>query len=40
MTLMDHRASDGPGTTTGERGELFGGLVLIAVGIAVASGIL
>ena len=28
------------GTKVGERGELLGGLVLIAVGIAIASGIL
>jgi hypothetical protein len=28
------------GTKTGERGELLGGLVFIAVGIAAASGIL
>ncbi len=28
------------GTKTGERGELLGGVVLIAVGIAVTSGIL
>jgi len=41
---MNSIHSDGPcqrfGTKTGERGELLRSLVLIAVGIAVASGIL
>ena len=34
------RARTASGTKVGKRGELLGGLVLIAVGIAIASGIL
>jgi len=34
------RAGDRLGTKVGERGQLIGGLVLIAVGIAIASGVL
>ena len=40
LSLIGLELGDRIGTKTGERGELLGGLVLIAVGIAVASGIL
>ncbi len=40
LSLAGLEPGDRLGTTTGERGELLGGLVLIAVGIAIASGIL
>ena len=40
LSLIGLDLGDRLGTKTGERGELLGGLVLIAVGIAVASGIL
>jgi putative Mn2+ efflux pump MntP len=40
LSLIGLEPGDRIGTKTGERGELLGGLVLIAVGIAVASGIL
>jgi putative Mn2+ efflux pump MntP len=40
LTLAGLELGDRLGTKTGERGELIGGLVLIAVGIAIASGIL
>jgi putative Mn2+ efflux pump MntP len=40
MSLLGLELGDRLGTRTGERGELLGGLVLIAVGVAVASGIL
>ncbi len=40
MSLTGLELGDRLGTRTGERGELLGGLVLIAVGVAVASGIL
>jgi manganese efflux pump family protein len=40
MSLVGLELGDRLGARTGERGELLGGLVLIAVGVAVASGIL
>ena len=40
MSLLGLELGDRLGTRTGERGELLGGLVLIAVGVAVGSGIL
>ena len=40
MSLLGLELGDRLGTRTGERGELLGGLVLMAVGVAVASGIL
>ena len=40
MSLLGLELGDRLGTRTGDRGELLGGLVLIAVGVAVASGIL
>jgi len=40
LSLAGLELGDRLGTKTGERGELIGGLVLIAVGIAIASGIL
>jgi putative Mn2+ efflux pump MntP len=40
MSLIGLELGSRIGTKTGERGELLGGLVLIAVGIAVATGIL
>ena len=40
LSLVGLELGDRLGTKTGERGELLGGLVLIAVGIAIASGIL
>ena len=40
LSLIGLELGDRLGTTTGERGELLGGLVLISVGIAVASGVL
>jgi putative Mn2+ efflux pump MntP len=40
MSLLGLEIGDRLGTRTGERGELLGGLVLIAVGVAVGSGIL
>jgi putative Mn2+ efflux pump MntP len=40
LSLIGLDLGDRPGTKTGEGGELPGGLVLIVVGIAVASGIL
>jgi manganese efflux pump family protein len=40
LSLIGLELGDRIGTKTGERGELPGGLVLIAVGIVVASGIL
>jgi manganese efflux pump family protein len=40
LSLIGLELGDRLGTRTGERGELLGGLVLIAVGMAVASGIL
>jgi manganese efflux pump family protein len=40
MSLAGLELGDRLGTKVGERGELIGGLVLIAVGLAVASGIL
>jgi putative Mn2+ efflux pump MntP len=40
LSLIGLELGDRLGTKTGERGEPLGGLVLIAVGIAVASGIL
>ena len=40
MSLLGLELGDRLGTRTGERGELLGGLVLIAVGVAVASGFL
>jgi manganese efflux pump family protein len=39
MSLIGLELGHRLGTKTGERGELLGGLVLIAVGIAVASGV-
>jgi len=39
MSLLGLELGDRLGTRTGERGELLGGLVLIAVGVAVAGGI-
>jgi manganese efflux pump family protein len=40
MSLIGLELGSRIGTRTGERGELLGGLVLIGVGVAVASGIL
>ena len=40
MSLLGLELGDRLGTRTGERGELLGGLVLITVGVALASGIL
>jgi putative Mn2+ efflux pump MntP len=40
MSLIGLELGSRIGTKTGERGELLGGLVLIAVGVAVATGIL
>jgi putative Mn2+ efflux pump MntP len=40
MSLLGLELGERLGTRTGGRGELIGGLVLIAVGVAVASGIL
>jgi manganese efflux pump family protein len=40
MSLAGLELGDRLGTRTGERGELLGGLVLIAVGVAVAGGVL
>jgi manganese efflux pump family protein len=40
LSLAGLELGDRLGTNAGERGELIGGLVLIAVGIAVANGIL
>ena len=40
LSLAGLELGDRLGTKVGERGELLGGLVLIAVGIAIASGIL
>jgi len=40
LSLIGLELGNRIGTKTGERGELLGGLVLIAVGIAVATGIL
>jgi putative Mn2+ efflux pump MntP len=40
MSLLGLELGDRLGTRTGDWGELLGGLVLIAVGVAVASGIL
>jgi putative Mn2+ efflux pump MntP len=40
MSLIGLELGDRLGTKTGERGELLGGLVLIAVGIALATGIM
>jgi putative Mn2+ efflux pump MntP len=40
LSLAGLELGDRLGTNVGERGELIGGLVLIAVGIAVANGIL
>ena len=40
LSLAGLELGDRLGTKVGERGELIGGLVLIAVGIAIASGIL
>jgi putative Mn2+ efflux pump MntP len=40
MSLAGLELGDRLGTKVGERGELIGGLVLIAVGIAIASGVL
>ena len=40
LSLIGLDLGDRLGTKTGERGELLGGLVLIAVGVAVAGGIL
>jgi putative Mn2+ efflux pump MntP len=40
LSLAGLELGDRLGTRLGERGELLGGLVLIAVGIAIASGIL
>ena len=39
MSLIGLELGNRIGTRTGERGELVGGLVLIGVGVAVASGI-
>jgi putative Mn2+ efflux pump MntP len=39
MSLLRLELGNRIGTRTGERGELLGGLVLIGVGVAVASGI-
>jgi len=39
MSLIGLELGSRIGTRTGERGELIGGLVLIGVGAAVASGI-
>jgi Putative manganese efflux pump len=38
MSLLGLELGDRLGTRTGERGELLGGLVLIAASVAVASG--
>jgi len=40
LSLIGLELGNRIGTKTGERGELLGGLVLIAVGVAVATGIL
>ena len=40
LSLIGLDLGDRLGTKTGERGELLGGLILIVVGIAVASGVL
>jgi manganese efflux pump family protein len=40
MSLIGLELGSRIGTRAGERGEVLGGLVLIAVGIAVASGVL
>jgi putative Mn2+ efflux pump MntP len=40
MSLVGLELGSRTGTKTGERGELLGGLVLIGVGIAVATGVL
>ena len=40
LSLIGLELGDRLGTRTGERGELLGGLVLIAVGVAVAGGVL
>ena len=40
LSLAGLELGDRLGTKVGERGELIGGLVLIAVGIAIASGVL
>jgi putative Mn2+ efflux pump MntP len=40
MSLLGLELGDRLGTRTGGPGELIGGMVLIAVGVAVASGIL
>jgi putative Mn2+ efflux pump MntP len=40
LSLVGLELGNRLGTKTGERGELIGGLVLIAVGIAIASGVL
>ena len=40
LSLAGLELGDRLGTQLGERGELLGGLVLIAVGVAIASGIL
>lgn len=40
LSLAGLELGDRLGTKTGERGELIGGVVLIAVGIAIASGVL
>ena len=40
LSLIGLELGNRIGTKTGERGELLGGVVLIAVGIAVAAGIL
>ena len=39
MSLIGLELGNRIGTKTGQRGELLGGLVLIGVGIAVATGI-
>jgi putative Mn2+ efflux pump MntP len=40
LSLAGLELGDRLGTKVGERGELIGGLVLIAVGIAIATGVL
>ena len=40
LSLVGLELGNRLGNKTGERGELIGGLVLIAVGIAIASGVL
>ena len=40
LSVAGLELGDRLGTKTGERGELIGGLVLIAVGIAIATGVL